>query len=107
MKSKRVMKIRFLIITGCFILIFGCAHQEDVIILDKRLSRVETLSKKLDERTAGLEEKTVALDRQRQVSRKELEEDRSRLSSKIAATEEFRKEEDLKLRNQYGEMKSI
>jgi tol-pal system protein YbgF len=92
---------------GCFGIIFGCAHQEDVIILDKRLSRVEILSKKLDDRTVGLEEKTAKLDQHRQASSKDLEQKQSQLSSKIARTEEFRKEEDLKLRNQYAEIKSV
>ena len=107
MKSKGAMKFKFLIIIGCFVLIFGCAHQEDVIILDKRLSRVEGLSKRLDERTAGLEKKTVNLDKHRQISNEEIEQNRSLLSTKIAETEGFRKEEDLKLRNQYAEMKSV
>jgi tol-pal system protein YbgF len=106
-KSKRAMKIRLLVIIGCFLLISGCAHQEDVIILDKRLSRVETLSKKLDQRTSGLEDKTVQLDQQRQVSKKELEQNRSQLTVKIAETEESRKAENLKLRNQYAEIKSV
>jgi hypothetical protein len=100
MKSKREMKFRFLIIIGCFVLLFGCAHREDVIILDKRLSKVEGLSKRLDKRTAGLEEKTVNLDKHRQISEEEIEQSRSQLSSKIAETEGFRREEDLKIRNQ-------
>ena len=107
MKNKRVMKIRILVIIGCFVIIFGCAHREDVITLDKRLSRVEILSKQLDKRTDGLEEKTASLDQQRQISKKELEQNRSQLSSEIAKTEEFRKEENIKIRNQYAEIKSV
>jgi len=100
------MKPKFLIIIACAALIIGCAHQEDVIILDQRLSRVESLSKKLDQRTAGLEEKTRNLDQQVQSSEAEIEESQTQLTSKLAETEQSRQEEDLKTRNQYAEVKS-
>jgi tol-pal system protein YbgF len=106
-EGERAMKFRILIIIGCFVLVSGCAHQEDVIILDKRLSRVESLSKKLDERTAGLEEKTMDLDKHRQISQEEIEQSRLQLNTKIAETEGSRREEDLKIRNQYAEIKSV
>lgn len=101
------MSYRFLIVIGCFVLFFGCAHQEDVIILDKRLSKVEMLSKRLDERTAGLQAQAVNFDRQSKSSEEEIEKSRSQLNLKIAETEELRREEDLKLRNQYAEIKSL
>lgn len=109
MKRKHAMKFRIviLILIGWLVILSGCAHQEDVIILDKRLSRVESLSKRLDERTAGLEGKTVDLDKHRQIGQEEIEKSRSQLSSRLAETEEVQKEETLKIRNQYAEMKAI
>ncbi|MEJ2095887.1 MAG: tol-pal system protein YbgF [Deltaproteobacteria bacterium] len=88
-------------------LIISCAHQEDVIILDQRLSRVESLSKKLDQRTTVLEEKAERLDRQYQSSEAVIEASQTKLSTKLAETEERRREEDLKARNQYAEIKSV
>jgi tol-pal system protein YbgF len=101
------MKSKILIFIGCAVLIISCAHQEDVIILDQRLSRVESLSKKLDQRTTVLEEKTERLDRQYQSSESVIEASQTKLSSKLAETEERRREEDLKTRNQYAEIKSV
>jgi tol-pal system protein YbgF len=86
---------------------FGCAHQEDVIILDQRLQKVEVWNKKLDQRVGVLEEKVDRLDQRFQTSEAALEQIQSQLSSKLAATEERWKEEDLKKINQYAEIKSV
>jgi tol-pal system protein YbgF len=107
MKYINVMKIRFLLIIGCFMLLFGCAHQEDVIILDQRLQKVEVWNKKLDQRVGVLEEKVDRLDQRFQTSEVALKQIQSQLSTKLAATEERWKEEDLKKINQYAEIKSV
>jgi tol-pal system protein YbgF len=107
MKYFNVIKIRFLLILGCFVLMFGCAHQEDVIILDQRLQRVEVSNKQLVQRMGVLEDKVGRLDQRYQSSEADLAQSQSQLSTKLAQTEERWKEEDLKKINQYAEIKSM
>jgi tol-pal system protein YbgF len=80
----------------------GCAHQEDVIILDRRLAVVEALGKKLTKKTSSLEQKTLDLEKRDQNSGQEIEQNRSLLNSKIAELDKSRSDEDLKLRTQYA-----
>ena len=49
------MLMRIVIAAVCLALIFGCAHQDDVIILDQRLAEMEKLGKELDRKTQKLE----------------------------------------------------
>ncbi len=85
-------------------LIFGCAHQQDVIILDQRLAKVEALGKKLDQKTSNLEEKTVDLERRDESSGKEIEQSRSYLSTKISEFEKNLGNEDIQLRTEYAKL---
>ncbi len=80
----------------------GCAHQEDVIILDQRLSKVETLNKKLDKRAAVLEQKAVDLDRRDQTSGKEIEQSRALLSGKLSKFEKSLAADNTMLRSEYA-----
>ena len=82
----------------------GCAHQEDVIILDQRLSRVEALGKKLDQRAATLEKKAASLEKINQSSGKEIEQNRVYLSTKISEFERNLGDEDMQLRTEYAKL---
>jgi tol-pal system protein YbgF len=84
--------------------LLGCAHQEDVIILDQRLSKVEALGKKLAQKTADLENKAVELDRRDQSSDKEIEQSRADLSTKLSGFEKKLGNEDLELRTDYAKV---
>jgi tol-pal system protein YbgF len=82
----------------------GCAHQEDVIILDQRLSRMETLGKRLDEKAADLEEKTTRLERVNQNSGKEIEQSKVYLTTRLSEFEKNIGEEDIQLRTEYAKL---
>lgn len=82
----------------------GCAHQEDVIILDQRLSRLEALGKKLDQRAATLEKKAASLEKINQSSGKEIEQNRVYLSTKISEFERNLGDEDMQLRTEYAKL---
>jgi tol-pal system protein YbgF len=84
--------------------LLGCAHQEDVIILDQRLSKVEALGKKLAQKTADLENKAVELDRRDQSSDKEIEQSRADLSTKLSEFEKKLGNEDLELKTDYAKV---
>jgi len=82
----------------------GCAHQEDVIILDQRLSKVEALGKKLDKKAANLEKKALDLEKRDESSGKEIEQSRAYLSTKISEFEKNLGNEDLQLRTEYAKL---
>jgi tol-pal system protein YbgF len=82
----------------------GCAHQEDVIILDQRLSRMEALGKKLDQKTASLEKTAINLERRNESSGKEIEESRAYVSTKLSEFEKTLGNEDMQLRTGYAKL---
>ena len=98
------MRIKWLILALALIISVGCAHQEDVIILDQRLSKVENTSKKLDKRAAALEQKTVDLDRRDQSSGKEIEQSRAFLSGKLSKFEKSLADDNVVLRKDYAKI---
>ena len=98
------MRFRIFICIVCFLFFAGCAHQDDVLILDQRLTKVETLGRKLSQRASNLEQKTVDLDKRDQVSGEEIEQNRSQLNAKLADLNKSRADEDLKLRTQYAKI---
>ena len=94
------MRLKWFLLIVVLAMFYGCAHQEDVIILDQRLSRMEALGKKLDQKTASLEKKTVSLERVNESSGKEIEQSKVKLS-------EFEKtlgNEDIQLRTGYAKL---
>ncbi len=98
------MRIKWLILALAIMISVGCAHQEDVIILDQRLSKVETISKKLDKRAAALEQKTVELDKRDQSSGKEIEQSRAFLSGKLSKFEKNLADDNVTLRKDYAKI---
>jgi len=98
------MRFASIICTAVLAMLLGCAHQEDVIILDQRLSKVEALGKKLDQKTSSLEKKAVNLEKRDESSGKELEQSRAYLSTKISEFEKNLGNEDLQLRTEYAKL---
>ena len=98
------MRSRFILAMVVLAMLLGCAHQEDVIILDQRLSRVEALGKKLDQKTSHLEKKTLDLEKNDQISGKEIEQSKAYFSAKIAESEKSLGTEDIQLRTEYAKL---
>jgi len=87
-------------------MMLGCAHQEDVIILDQRLSRVEALGKKLDKKTSSLEKRAIELDRREESSGLKNEQSRVDLSTRLSEFEKNLAGEDRQLRTEYAKVKA-
>jgi tol-pal system protein YbgF len=98
------MRFRSILLIVVLAMFLGCAHQEDVIILDKRLSKMEALAKKLDQKASSLEEKTDSLERINQNSGREIEQNRAYLSTKISEFEKNLGNEDIQLRTEYAKL---
>ena len=98
------MRFRFILSIAVLVMFFGCAHQEDVIILDQRLSKVEALGKKLNQKASILEKKAMDLEKRDQRSGKEIEQSRDYLSTKISEFEKDLGNEDIQLRTEYAKL---
>jgi len=98
------MKFRCILSIAVLAMILGCAHQEDVIILDQRLSKVEALGKQLNQKTANLEKKAVDLERRDQSSGKEIEQSRTLLTTRLSEFEKDLGDEDMQLRTEYAKL---
>lgn len=98
------MGIRNFILITILILLVGCAHQEDVIILDQRLSKVETLSKQLNKKAAELEAKTADLDRRNQTSGQKIEQSKTIVDQKFSDFNKNVANENFKLRTEYAKV---
>jgi len=98
------MRFRCILAIVVLAMFIGCAHQEDVIILDQRLSKVEALGKKLNQITSDLEKKAVDLEKRDQNSGKELEQNRAYLNTKLSEFEKDLGDEDVQLRTEYAKL---
>jgi len=98
------MRFRFILSIAVLVMFFGCAHQEDVIILDQRLSKVEALGKKLNQKASILEKKAMDLEKRDQRSGKEIEQSKVYLSTKISEFEKDLGNEDIQLRTEYAKL---
>ena len=86
----------------CLIVVWGCAHQDDVIILDQRLARMEKLGHELDRKTSKLEDDYEAMLAQDRRSSKALERDNAALQEEISKSDSKHEQENQKLRAQYA-----
>jgi tol-pal system protein YbgF len=100
------MRFRCILSIAVLAMFLGCAHQEDVIILDQRLSKVEALGKKLNQQAINLEKQSLDLERRDQSSGKEIEQNRAYLSTKISEFEKDLGDEDIQLRTEYANLNS-
>jgi len=100
------MKLKRMAIAVCLFIVAGCAHQEDVVILDRRLSQVEAYSKKLDRRTDVLEDRLTGLLDQYAAKGAELEAGENRFMTALSRSESERKQEDREIRQAYAAVKA-
>ncbi|MDX2446540.1 MAG: tol-pal system protein YbgF [Desulfobacterales bacterium] len=98
------MRFRCTLAIAVLAILIGCAHQEDVIILDQRLSKVEALGKKLDQKASSLEKKAGDLERRDQSSGKEIEQSKAYLNTKLSEFEKDLGDEDMQLRTEYAKL---
>ncbi len=94
--------MRIVIAAVCLALIFGCAHQDDVIILDQRLAEMEKLSKELDQKTQKLETDYETMARRDQKNSADLEKDSAALGRELGDINTQREKEDQKIRALYA-----
>ena len=96
------MLMRITIVAVCLALIFGCAHQDDVIILDQRLAEMEKLGKELDRKTQKLETDYEVMTRRDQKSSADLEKDSVALGRELWGMNTQLEKEDQKIRALYA-----
>lgn len=94
--------MRIVIAAVCLALIFGCAHQDDVIILDQRLAEMEKLSKELDRKTQKLETDYETMARRDQKYSADLEKDSVALGKELGEVNTQLEKEDQKIRALYA-----
>jgi len=96
------MLMRIFIAAVCLALIFGCAHQDDVIILDQRLAEMEKLGKELDRKTQKLETDYEVMTRRDQKSYSDFEKDSAALGRELGDINTQREKEDQEIRALYA-----
>jgi len=94
--------VRIVIAAVCLVLMFGCAHQDDVIILDQRLAKMEKLGRELDRKTQELEDNYEVMSRQDQQSYAAFEKDSEALGKEILESKTTLERENQRIRSQYA-----
>jgi tol-pal system protein YbgF len=96
------------IAAGTIVVLFllGCAHQEDVIVLDQRLAKMERLGKALDAKTRDIEKKLANLNQRGRESGEAIEQQSAVLEKKIDEIKTDGQKETQKLRSEYASIKS-
>ena len=98
----KIMLTRTVITAVCLAVMFGCAHQDDVIILDQRLAKMEKLSNELDQKTRKLERDYEAMSRRDQQSLAAFEKDSEALGKEISESKTRLEKENQRIRSQYA-----
>lgn len=96
------MLMRIVIAAVCLALIFGCAHQDDVIILDQRLAEMEKLGKELDRKTQKLETAYEEVTQRDQKSLATFEKDSAAIGRELGEINSQREKENQKIRALYA-----
>jgi tol-pal system protein YbgF len=96
------MSVRIIIAAVCLTLMFGCAHQDDVIILDQRLAKMEKLGRELDRKTQRLEKDYAVMSRQEEQSYAAFEKDSEALGKEISESKTRLEKENQRIRSQYA-----
>lgn len=94
--------MRIVITVVCLALFIGCAHQDDVIILDQRLAKMEKLGKELDQKTSRLENDYTEMSRQDKQSYADFEKDSEALGQELSESKTRLEKENQKIRGQYA-----
>ena len=96
------MLTRIIIAAVCLVLMVGCAHQDDVIILDERLARMERLGRELDQKTRKLETDYDNIARRDKQSYAAFEKDSAALGKEISESKAKLENENQRIRSQYA-----
>lgn len=94
--------MKIVIAVVCLALFIGCAHQDDVIILDQRLAKMEKLGKELDQKTSRLENDYTEMSRQDKQSYADFEKDSEALGQELSESKTRLEKENQKIRGQYA-----
>ena len=93
---------RIVIAAVCLAVMFGCAHQDDVIILDQRLAKMEKLSNELVQKTRKLERDYEVMSQRDQQSLAAFEKDSEALGKEISESKTRLEKENQRIRSQYA-----
>ena len=94
--------MKIVIAAVCMALMVGCAHQEDVIILDQRLARMEQLGRELDQKTRKLENEYDEMSQRDKRSYAAFEKDSQALGKEISESKIRLEKDNQTLRTQYA-----
>ena len=94
--------MKIVIAAVCLALMLGCAHQDDVIVLDQRLAKMETLSRELDRKTQKLEKDYDEMSRRDQRSYEAFEKDSEALGKEISESKTRLEKDYQGIRSQYA-----
>jgi len=94
--------MRIVIAAVCLALFIGCAHQDDVIILDQRLAKMEKLGKELDQKTRRLENDYSEMSRRDEQSLATFEKDSEALGQELSESKTRLEKENQRIRGQYA-----
>ena len=86
----------------CAALMLGCAHQDDVIILDQRLAKMEQLGRELDRKTQKLERDYQDMSRRDEQSYAAFEKDSQALGRELSDSKTRLEKENQRIRAQYA-----
>ncbi|MEN8246252.1 MAG: tol-pal system protein YbgF [Thermodesulfobacteriota bacterium] len=93
---------RIVIVAVCLVLFLGCAHQDDVIILDQRLAKMEKLGKELDQKTRRLENDYTEMSQRDEQSYAAFEKDSEALGQELSESKTRLEKENQRIRGQYA-----
>ena len=96
------MQMKILVIIVCALIASGCAHQDDILILDQRLARMEQLGRELDAKTRQLESEYDAMRLSDRKSSEAFAKNSAALQEEIEQNRTNREEESQKIRSQYA-----
>ena len=94
--------MRIVIVAVSLALLLGCAHQDDVIILDQRLAKMEKLGKELDQKTRRLENDYTEMSRRDERSIAAFEKDSETLGQEFSESKTRLEKENQRIRGQYA-----
>jgi len=96
------MSIKIVITVFCLMFMIGCAHQDDVIVLDQRLQKMERLGKELDNKARKLENDYAELTQSDRKSNEVFAQDSAALGKEILEYQSKGVQEDQKIRALYA-----
>ncbi len=96
------MSIKIVITVFCLMFMIGCAHQDDVVVLDQRLQKMERLGKELDNKARKLENDYAELTQRDRKSNEAFAQDSAARGKEILEYQSKGVQEDQKIRALYA-----